>query len=169
MSAERPEEDKLWEFLFPYIAGEDVVYGESEMETLCEDVLPQVWDSIRQERSDAAALRERMNVRPEAGIVTLEEAIVDLQNRLADRFQTEKKLEERIRLLERWIAFDVWTASNNAAFQGKTGPDDWMDNLPSGQYDMWEQQTLLEKQRILSIDLNVLTPESPAAASEEAR
>jgi len=27
----------------------------------------------------------------------------------------------------------------------------------------------LEKQRILSIDLNVLTPESPAAASEESK
>ena len=38
--------DKVWKALAPYIASEDVEYGEDEMEHLCESVLPTLWSSL---------------------------------------------------------------------------------------------------------------------------
>lgn len=44
--SERTVFDVIWGLLQPYIASEDVVYGEEEMQQLCEGVLPKVWDAI---------------------------------------------------------------------------------------------------------------------------
>lgn len=43
----RPEAEAIWHLLFDYIANEDGPdYNEANMETLCADVLPRVWDHV---------------------------------------------------------------------------------------------------------------------------
>jgi hypothetical protein len=36
----------VWESISPYVASEDVVYGEGEMAALCEGVLTKMWDAL---------------------------------------------------------------------------------------------------------------------------
>jgi hypothetical protein len=46
---ERPKKI-VWNAIAPYIASENVVYGEDEMAKLCETVLPRMWDALIAEK-----------------------------------------------------------------------------------------------------------------------
>jgi len=53
--------DKLWNLLAPYIASEDVEYGEAEMEDLCERILPAVWSEVVQLEAEIEALKKSID------------------------------------------------------------------------------------------------------------